>query len=44
LAISDEKRFIKLGQKFEEDLANSIIAEIKEEVPPDWTKDSSSKV
>ena len=29
--------------KFEEDLANSIIAEIQQEIPLDWTRDSSSK-
>ena len=29
--------------KFEEDLANSIIAEIHQEIPLDWTRDSSSK-
>ena len=28
---------------FEEDLANSIIAEIHQEIPLDWTRDSSSK-
>jgi hypothetical protein len=30
--------------KLEEDLANSIIAEIREEAPADWTKDDNSKV
>ena len=30
--------------KFEEDLANSIIAEIKREVPPDWERDGALKV
>ena len=30
--------------KFEEDLANSIVAEIKREVPPDWERDGALKV
>ena len=43
--LSAEEIALQKVQKFEEDLANSIIAEIKQEVPPDWAKDeSSSKV